>query len=680
MSERPKKSYPVFRNLLWVVFGIFFFLSGIWFLVIGRLADIVSWGFSKAVPGAVLDLKDLRISSFNHLVVGRLVIRDEKSGEELLKMDGGTAAFSFQGLSKLKISEVRLMHPMISVSPHLIRLFSSSDRSKKSNANSKPFPIGLMRVVCEEGNIRLHDMGKKVPEINAKFSFDFRDLSFASSQVPQSIILWAISAKGPSATTFLELDRMEATFTLDTLIHSHLERIRVQGGKLIIGKELRSLVADSRAQAASSPSTTSPRVAPLPAWTMGAIDIFRVMVALEEENPGMSHIHFQLTTRLKDITLGDAANSLGSTLQTVQLSHIALKAPSSGRMVMKLNTVFIRFTLQNLLREQIEEVVVLYPTIYLSEDLFAYMDSTSQPVTKKNVPSASVPGWIVRRLRVDFGSLIIGGSESGDGGVGLPVKFETDIRNIALDNLAALKIKAKLHVPEENYEFASYQLEFKSKSGEMRFAYPPEKGTNNVVTVLNLSHLRWRQYHFQEPWIGVTFDGHGINGQFGAKAYKGYISGGFSFLFGSSSPWSGWVSGRKVDLSRLTRVISPENLTMTGPLNLALQLNAHGPRIERVKGEFYVGTPGKMHVGKIESLLRELPKDWPAIKRSAATIALETLRDFEYKKALGDFWFVDSQGIFNLNVSGPTGSRKFQFLVHTNNHSSIMWNSSSATQ
>ncbi len=686
------------RVLLLAVMGIVILVIGASFLVVARLADIASWSFSKAIPEATLHLEHLRLVGFQRLVAGRLVIKNKQSGEELLNMEGGSVLLSFQGLLRLKIDEVRLDQPILSISPHLATLFSAEGEREKTKTagNSSPFPIGLLRVVCQEGTLHIHDMGDQFPELNAKFTFDFSNLTLSPSQEQQNIIFWAISAKTAAAQKpFLELDRMEARFTFEQLTRNHLERIFIQGGRLIIGKQLRALVGNSNSKSVTSSQQTA---APLPAWTVGTMNILRVAVALEEESPDASRIHFQLTTRLKDITLGKAANNLGSALQTVQLSDIALRAPApSGRAVINLKTVFIRFTLEDLLRQQIEEAVVLYPTIYLSEDLLAYMDSVSAKTTTSSghappPPAAHAPisgpppaqssfpasGWTIRRLRVDFGNLVIGGSTSKN--IGLPVKFETDIRDIALDNLAALKINAQLRVPAESYEFQSYQLKFASKSGEMRFAYPPEKGTSNVVTALQLSYLRWRQYRFQEPWLGVTFDHQGINGRFGAKAYKGYLTGGFTFLFGSKSPWSAWIGGRQLDLAQLTKVISPENFSMTGPLNLVLQVNAHGARIDRLKGEFQVGTPGKMRVGKIDSLLKELPKDWPPFKRSVATIALETLRDFEYKKAVGDFWFIDSQGVLDLNLSGPSGSRKFKFLVHhTNNNRAVgYWNSSAA--
>ncbi|PWU10968.1 MAG: hypothetical protein C5B47_01440 [Verrucomicrobia bacterium] len=680
------------------VFGItavgllMLFIAGA-FVVSTRLADIASWSFSRAVPEATLQLHHLRLIGLHRLVADELVIRNKKSGEELLKMDGGAVVLSFRGLLHLKIDEVRLIQPTLSISPHLTELFSPAAEGKKKTAaqNSSPLPIGLLRLVCEEGMLRVHNMGDQFPELHAKFTFDLHNLTLPPSKEEQSIIFWSISAQGASARKpFLDLDRMEVRFSFDQLAQSQLQRILVQGGRLIIGHQLRALTAHSKPTPSTAPQASQQAGAPLPAWKVGTLNIHRVAVDLEQAGPDASRLHFQLTTRLQNITLGKAADNLGSNLQTVQLSDIALRAPApSGREVINLKTIFIRFTLENLLREEIEEVVLLYPTIYLSEDLLAYMDSMSArtpdagnvgkpaPQSPSAVRSSSpTSGWTIRRLRVDFGNLVIGGSASQN--VGLPVKFETDIRNIALDNLAALKLDAQLRVPAESYEFKSYQLEFASKSGELKFAYPPEKGASNVVTVLHLSHLRWRQYQLQDPWLGVTFDHQGINGRFGAKAYQGYVIGGFTFLFSAKSPWSGWVGGRKLDLTQLTSVISPENFSMTGPLNLVLQVNAHGPTIDRMKGEFRVGTPGKMRVGKIDNLLKELPRDWPSFKRSAATIALETLRDFEYKKAVGDFWFADSQGVLDLNLSGPSGGRKFKFLLHSHNNKSSYWNSSAA--
>lgn len=97
-----------------------------------RAADIACWGFSKAVPGAVLELQGFRVASLHHLVVDELIVRNKTSHEELLKMKGGTATFSFRGLLNRQVAEVRLVRPVFVISPQLLELFSASASAKKN--------------------------------------------------------------------------------------------------------------------------------------------------------------------------------------------------------------------------------------------------------------------------------------------------------------------------------------------------------------------------------------------------------------------------------------------------------------------------------------------------------------------------------------------------------------------
>ena len=230
-----------------------------------------------------------------------------------------------------------------------------------------------------------------------------------------------------------------------------------------------------------------------------------------------------------------------------------------------------------------------------------------------------------------------------------------------------------LEIPPQRYAFDSYQLEFTSEKGELRFSYPPEKNLNNLVGTIRLKSIRWRQYKASDSWISVTFDRSGINGKFGGKVYGGETWGGFSFFFYADSPWIGWLSGRGISLRELTNILSPQNFQLSGPMEFRLQMDARSHNIERVLGDFRATKPGKMVIGKIDDLLARIPSTWNLVKQGSTRIALQTLRDFEYKKAQGDFWFVDSQGVLRLTLQGPTGSRNFEVVLHADDSPRGRW-------
>jgi len=130
----------------------------------------------------------------------------------------------------------------------------------------------------------------------------------------------------------------------------------------------------------------------------------------------------------------------------------------------------------------------------------------------------------------------------------------------------------------------------------------------------------------------------------------------------------------------LTDIISPKNFQMSGPLEFQMQMDAEGHRFDRVLGEFRVTKPGKMVIGKIDDLLEKIPPTWNLVKQSSTRIALETLRDFDYTKAGGDFWFVRSQGILRLALQGPNGSRNFEIVLHADDSTQGRWKQGSANR
>ncbi|MEO6052771.1 MAG: hypothetical protein ABIP97_02050, partial [Chthoniobacterales bacterium] len=355
-----------------------------------------------------------------------------------------------------------------------------------------------------------------------------------------------------------------------------------------------------------------------------------------------------------------------TTMQRVKISDLNIYSPLDPFVkVMALRNIFVRFSLKQILEKQIDDITIMDPVIFLREDLFWYMESAQDDKKKfqKEAEQAHEKLWTVNTFSAAFGKIVfaLGGAREVD----LPWIFQADSKNVPLSDIAALR---QLHVsitPPDVYKNRDYQIELKHIIANIHLAYPPDSRQNNLVPDIRIEEVRWRTYGSQNLWLWLNFDKNGIVGKFGGDAYSGKIGGGFSLFFQDSSPWFAWLYGRRIDLKQFTSVFAPETLQMTGRLNFDLQVDAQKKLIHRMKGDFRTLKSGHLKITKMEQFLKEIPPNWTPFKQSSTRIALETFRDFDYTKGTGNFWFVDSQGILKLSLTGPTGTRNLDIVLHS---------------
>lgn len=581
----------------------------------------------------------------------------------LLTLVGCTISFSFADLNRHILDEIALKQPVVYFSPTQIKALILPERQKDDDEPGPPWTI--RHLATEYGMATMSDYGVPGLVITNKFSFDLKNLSTANGTAKHTFSIWDFSAAYNHEEPFLSLDSITVSSSLDGLLKGHrFENVELLMGSLVVGKSLREIFAQPKSESSQ----------PAIPWVIGALDIRRVAIRLDDERPEVSDITFALNTKLQEIPLAETGSAVGSEPQTIGVSGIDVLSPHDPlTKVLTINYLSVRFTLAGLLHKQIEQLSINAPTIYVGEDLFWYMEDMEKRYGLAETEEAKPggPGWSIKSLLVKDGRLNIG--SGGRAQYGLPLNFHTEAQDVQLDNLAALKLKGALEIPKQDYTFASYQLEVGSDGGNLQFDYPPETGKKNLVGQIGLSNVRWRQYKASQSWVAVTFDRQGINGTFGGTVYDGQMGGGFSFFFDPQSPWIGWVYGKSVDLAQLTDVISPKNFHMTGPVSFKVQMDAQGKNIDRVLGEFHTKKPGKLVIGKLDALLADLPPTWSALKESTSRLALTTLRDFDYTSGTGNFWFVQSQGILRLALQGPYGSRNFDVVLHTND-SPARWN------
>lgn len=617
------------------------------------------------------------------LLSGIQVASADNQVPPMLSADEVALGFTFDGLMRQNVDTIEITNPSISIRDELAAAVArpGPPRGRKLITDVPSGPTWhIGKLTSKYGEFHYDSQKPGEPQITTRFAMDLRDVVTAGELSHQlhDLILWDLQlrASADDAVPILAVDSAGVRFSLAEILNKKtIHEIHASGGSLRIGYALGALLKARNSSNGDTPVSPAVAASDDRGWKVNVLDISGIRTQLDDSRPDVSDVFLTINTQLKNVPLSLAAVELLDEVQVLEFADVELHSPLNRDIrILKLRSVFVRFTINELLRNEIRQVTILRPTIYLNQDLFVYMERATAKA--EGAPTAQTfPNWTIKELETKFGRLVVGSGASGD--LGLPLAFESRLQDLSFDRLADLKIDAALQIPKQSYQFKSYQIELDSVEGDLRFSYPPEKGVQNLVQKLDIAGIRWRQFQAGTSWIAVTFDRAGINGQFGGEAYDGYINGGFSFFFQNQSPWIGWISGEGVNTASITDVISPQNFRMSGPMDFEVQMDAFSKKVDRVIGKFSITEPGAMQVTKMDDLLGRIPDDWPAIKSSSTRIALETLRDYAYTEAGGELWFVQSQGVLKLNLAGPTGNRDFEVVLHDGDASQGLWQDAS---
>lgn len=625
---------------------------------------VIERTLAASVPGLRARIGSVEIRE-NFLRVSDIVLRLKGDREPFLRVREVAVSSGWEDIIALQLGEVRIVEPEIRLSPAVLELAGGGGRGKGSKtAMRPPVPWSIARLVCPYGTIEMNGIGNDALSARCKFALDWNDLGPARAAA-NPITLWDVAAES-GGESILHLDLLRGRFRLPDVLAGHRwDALEVQGGTVRLGAAMLALLPPPSSQTAATPDSGQDG-----GLVMGEIAV-RGLGVEAPAGPLGTGFEFALTTDLRNIPLRNAASAIGEEQQTITVEDVEILSPLDPlARVFLVRNLEVAFTIGGILRSELETVRVVAPTIFVGQDLFWYMDDARSRFGGDGGGGAG-PGWKVKHFSLTEGSLVLG--SGGRREFGVPLKFYAEANDIAIDNLASLRAQIALQIPSRTYSFGDYQLEFSTEDGELRFAYPPEKQENNLVGTVRVPSLRWRQYEAADAWVTVTFDREGINGEFGGATYRGYSTGGFSFFFDTDSPWIGWVGGKGLDMQKLTDVLSPQNFRMTGPANFRLQLDARRAEIQRVKGDLQIAKPGRMEIRKLDDLLENVPPGWPEFRQDGMRIALEALRDYDFDSCEADFWFVDRQGILELDLGGPTGTRKFEVVLHADDSPEGRW-------
>lgn len=577
------------------------------------------------------------------------------------------ARFTIDEMASSHLRELIVRDPSLQLTPEVMNYLPQKSATRNASSGNAGLALRVDRLLIEHGDLQMSGFGASVPDASFKFGINTTDVRMgdAAEKLHHAqlweVALWPASSR---AKQFLTIDSAQVDLTLAGLLtRKEFADVIVTGMVFRAGEEFRSIVLQSDAAAPGPPRESGKP------WLMRKLEIHNGRVAVADLGVEVPDVQFDLNTKLNDVPLSSDITFASKEMQKVEFADFTLHSPLDPFVpVVNLKTVFVNFSFAQIMRREIDALVLLNPTIFVGPDLFWYVDQLKkrQAETPPAVPSTSSAdrdaGWRLNRFEAAYGQLVI--ANEGQARVPLPLSFSTHAENIRFSNFSDLQLKLDLLIPTADYRFPDYQVDFKQLGGEIKFGLPPEKQANNLVQTLRSEAATWQQFTGRKLFWSVTYDEKGIYGQFGGAGYGGYVNGQFSFFLKPDSPWEGWISGSKVDLGQLTDVIAPENFHMTGPVDFKMNVKAHSRDIQQVAGKFKTRKPGHLRIGKLDDLLAKIPPEWNGLKQGATRISLETLRDFDYESGNGDFSFVGKTGKLTLKLNGPNGSRNFDVVVH----------------
>jgi len=595
-----------------------------------------------------------------------------QGGGEALSVASARVVATVEGLRAQKIREIAIEDPHVAITDAALAALSPSATPSATTAAPASAPWTLERLSVKRGQANVDLRGAPLAEFGFAIQMADAVLSPAGVDELQSVEIsdLALRPRDRAIEPFLRIPAIRADFRIPEFLRTgRIARVQIERLDFRYNASFREMIAagDKSAVEGNVPAAKDPAAGTGHPVTIAELRLIEGRVHLNDLGLGVPPIDFRLETALHELSLAPGAGAAGQDLQKIELSQIALSSPLDPFFsVLKLDSLFVRFTLAGLWRREIEEVEIVHPVLAIGPDLFWYVDRVQENAAATPAPVVAVqdtgPAWSIRHFNATSGQMIL--ALEGQRTLAVPMPFESHADNLNFRNLSDLRLKLAIDMPEQDYQYPGYELTLRGVRGRVEFSLPPEKRANNVVNTLHLREVRWKNFRGRDCFLDVTYDARGIYGHLGGKAYTGLLNGQFNFVLSDESPWNGWISGEHIDLRQVTDILAPQKFALSGPANFRLSVTARATQFDSVIGDFAATRTGQLRIGKLDDLIHALPGDWSGLKSGLARISLETLRDFAYDAAHGDFRFHGRSGALHLDLRGANGSRKIAVEVH----------------
>lgn len=573
--------------------------------------------------------------------------------------------------------------------------------------------INFGQLSLKEGRVDMLLNAPKPVDMQARIDISTQRVEEVASQ--HTVKVSDFSAKLPTLSSMpfpvVQAKTLEGRVLVPEVWQTHrFEELRLSGASVDLGEALLKLFETEQPAApvaekgpptpktdalvqAGPPAPAEPMVAPPKkardpkTWHVGHLSVDQSDITVTNLVPGMPAVKFGVSFDVKDSPLlaEDLVDNVSP--QRIELHDLKIPSPNgTARYVAELDSIFVDFTLEGLMRKEIGGIEIVSPTLFVGEDLFWYVDfyrkyaergahpakpgpqvaAANAPdleqglaaAVKDAEPPTSQASWSVKRLQVHSGKLVLAPKGVPLKGFRTPFPFHIDTE------VTRGTLNADLDIPPDTYELPDLDLQFVGMKGHVQFNLPLKQKDNNLVETFEVDSIRWKGVKTGKAFLSVTYDTAGIYSKFGAEAYEGYINGEFNLYTDDSFHWDGWMGGKNVQTHDLTRVLCPGYFVMKGRVEATLVAQGSRDELYQADATFKNHTPGKFTISGLNGLINDLPKEWDQLSSQITKIGLETLRDFEYDHAEMKCRFYGREGNGTLSFTGPLGSRKFEINVY----------------
>ncbi|GAB4242265.1 MAG: hypothetical protein OHK005_05980 [Candidatus Methylacidiphilales bacterium] len=461
---------------------------------------------------------------------------------------------------------------------------------------------------------------------------------------------------------FIWFERLEIAWKWHDLFRRRLEEIRVLGAYVWL-QELQEALGSNTSE--SDPNAAGNNLSLL----LKRLVLREIVLNLNNLGPGIPNLPIRLAEIdplvFNNLQLGSgrAEERFMQELQRAEVRDVIIYSPYFPLTpVLSFDRISFVFSMAGLAQQQLDRLSISRPTIYISQDLFWYLEDVKKAQTEQNADAALVPGaasklWTIVNYDVRGGRLIV--ALDGTPTLVLPMVFETEGAGLILGDFSQLQLRTRFVIPPSNLDYPEYGVRIVNMRGELFFGLPPNQGEANIVPSVKMDEVRWKDLVMTNVDFGLTFTEEGIFGKFGGKAYSGYLDGGFAVYLRDNFPWQGWGSATGVNVRPMTELLSPHNFVMDGLVDGRFLVSAYARKIVGLEGEIDLNRPGTLQITAIDDLLGRIPEDWASMKQDMARIAMEAFQRYDYSQGRSSFRYAPPFSTLKLQLEGLQGKRDF---------------------